>query len=367
MKILQVINTLLPAGAQILVRDLCMGLVRRGIQCDTYVLQSDETPLEQTLSELGISVHGIGRKSIYSPRHILSLRSHLSRISYDLVHVHLFPSQLWTAIAAWTAGTSVPLVTTEHNTHNRRRRPIFRLLDQWMYSQYVRIACISSATAEALVQWLPELAGKIQLCPNGIRVGEFAGSRVSKSEVCSIPETATMILTVGRLEDQKDHETVLRALPDAAGMHLALVGEGQKLADLRRLARDLRVADRVHFLGQRQDVSRLMKAADIFVQSSRWEGFGIAALEAMASGLPVVASRVPGLAEVVGEGGLMFESGDHHQLAARLIQISSDANLKSTLSGAGKSRAAMFDIERTLDCYEGLYRELGDIAGRKKN
>jgi glycosyltransferase involved in cell wall biosynthesis len=359
MKVLQVINHLLVAGAQVLVRNMILGLTHRGIECELYLLQSTDSPIESSLLREAVRLYFPLRTSIYSPLHARSLAAHLRDHSYDVVHVHLFPAQLWVALASKLANATAPLVTTEHNTYNRRRRPIYRPMDRWMYAQYRFIASISEATTEALVRCLPELAGKARTCPNGIDVDSFASAPASnKFALLSLPDHCPVILSVGRLEFQKDHETVIRAMSLIQDAHLAVVGVGPRLEELESLARKLRVANRVHFLGQRTDVPQLMKAADVYVQSSRWEGFGIAALEAMASGLPVVASRVPGLAELVGDTGLLFEPGDHQQLAEHLATLINREELRARLAKAGQPRAAAFSFDRTLDCYENLYREL---------
>jgi glycosyltransferase involved in cell wall biosynthesis len=275
------------------------------------------------------------------------------------VHVHLFPAWLWVALAAKAAKVTAPLVTTEHSTHNRRRRRIYRPMDRWVYAQYRCIACISDAAAGALVQWLPEVTGKVRTCPNGVDVESFGNlPAASKYELLSLQESCPVLLSVGRMAHPKDHETVIRALSLIREAHLVLVGVGPMPKEYQKLAQNLGLAQRVHFLGRRADVPQLMKAADIYVQSSRWEGFGIAALEAMASGVPVVATRVPGLAELVGDAGLLFESGDHYQLAGHLSTLLGDDKLRTRLAAAGQVRAATFSLEKTLDCYQTLYQEL---------
>jgi glycosyltransferase involved in cell wall biosynthesis len=120
----------------------------------------------------------------------------------------------------------------------------------------------------------------------------------------------------------------------------------------------------VRFLGKRRDVPHLLKAADLYVQPSRVEGFGIAALEAMASGLPIIASNVPGLAEVVGENGLLFPAGDHRCLAECLQLLLKDSALRQQLSAAATARAQMFTVAKTRDCYEALYREVLRESGK---
>jgi glycosyltransferase involved in cell wall biosynthesis len=359
MRVLQVIHNLGLAGAEVLTRDLILGLTGRGIECELYLLQSADSSLQRSLLAEGIRIHAPLQASVYSPLHVRALTTHFGACSYDIVHVHLFPAQLWVALAARAIKVSARLVTTEHSAYNYRRRRVYRPMDHWIYAQYCRIACVSDATAEALIEWLPEVAGKARSCPNGIHLKIFTNTPPgSKSALFSLPETCPVILSVGRMVHQKDHGTAIRALSVTPEAHLVLVGVGPELEKHRKLAQKLGVAHRVHFLGPRTDIPQLMKAANIFVQSSRFEGFGIAALEAMASGLPVVASRVPGLAELVGEAGLLFEAGDHHQLARHLNTLLSNEELLTRLAERGKSRATAFSFDKTLDCYETLYRQV---------
>lgn len=359
MKILQVINSLSLGGAEVLLRNMTLGFIRRGFECELYLLQSTDSHLQCSLRAEGIKIYAPLQASVYSPLHVRPLAAHLRANSYDIVHVHLFPARLWVALAARAAKVTGPLVTTEHSTSNRRRRHVFRPIDRWIYAQYRCVACNSDATTGALVQWLPEVAGKARTCPNGVDLDSFINlSAPSKFDLFSLPQTCPVLLSVGRMAHPKDHETVIRALSLIRAAHLVLVGVGPLLKEYQELAQNLGLAQRVHFLGRRADVPQLMKVADIYVQSSRWEGFGIAALEAMASGVPVVATRVPGLAELVGEAGLLFEPGDHYQLAGHLSTLLGDSELRTRLAVAGQVRAAAFSLEKTLDCYQTLYQEL---------
>ena len=166
------------------------------------------------------------------------------------------------------------------------------------------------------------------------------------------------------MDPKKDHETLLRAVSLVPGVVLVLAGDGQLSEQLHTLADELGIASRVRFLGKRMDVPRLLKAVDVYVQPSLWEGFGIAALEAMAAGKPVVASNVPGLAEVIGDAGLLFSIGNAGQLAQHISTLLGDANYRQRLGQAAQKRSWMFSLDKTLDCYEKLYREVAGNVGR---
>lgn len=358
MRVLQVIHNLEVAGAEVLVHDLVVGLNRRHVECSLYLLQSTESRLQRALQGQGVTVYGRGRIPLYSPVHLRRLASHLRTHAYDIVHVHLFPAQMWAAAAVKLANVATPLVITEHSAYNYRRRKIYRPVDRWIYTQSCAIACVSDAAREALIQWIPDVAAKTWTCPNGIDLGAFANALPQTTGQSQIVDDGPIVLSVGRLMHQKDHGTTIRAISRTANAHLLIAGVGPDIESHQDLAKDLGISDRVHFLGQRTDVPGLMRKADIFVQSSRFEGFGIAALEAMASGLPVVASRVPGLAELVEGAGILFEPGDDCELAKHLNELLANPELRARLRSAGQARAAAFNIDKTVDSYENLYCKL---------
>jgi glycosyltransferase involved in cell wall biosynthesis len=364
MKVLQVIDSLGMGGAEVLVSQLHAGFRERGIECEYYLLRSENTELEKELLAQGARIYAPLKASVYSPRHVLALRAHLNACHYDVVHVHLFPVQLWAAIAAKLTRRVNKFITTEHNTTNRRRRKWLRALDRFQYAAYQRVICVSSATLTNLVQWLPEVSERVAAIPNGIDVDRFGfAAALDKKAAFSIAdETLPVVLAVGRLEDVKDHATLIRAISTIPRVHLAIVGTGILLEKLSHLAETLGISERVHFLGRRSDVSRLLKTADIYAQPSRWEGLSIAVLEALASGATIVASNVAGLAEVVADAGLLFPAGDHEQLAICLRTLLDDPKLRQRLSRAARDRAQEFSIGKTRDCYEELYREVVDGA-----
>jgi glycosyltransferase involved in cell wall biosynthesis len=356
MKLLQVIDSFAMGGAEVLISNMHSGLRERGIDCEYYVLRAGETPLAASLLDQNARIHAPLSASVYSPLHIFAFEQHLRSHSYDLVHVHLFPAQLWAACGARLARLKAPLVTTEHSTEVRRRKRWYRFIDRWMYAQYRLIASVSAAVAANLAAWLPEVRGRIADCPNGIDVEAFSSATSpGKRALLSVPEETLVVLTVGSLEYAKGHETLLRAMcfiPDGV---LVLVGEGPLSGKLRELASELGIASRVKFLGRRRDVAQLLKVSDVYVQPSRWESFGLAALEAMASGRAVIASDVPGLAQIVGDAGLLFTADDAAGLAERIALLLGNPALRGRLGASALKRARHFGLDATLDRYAAIY------------
>lgn len=354
MRVLQVIDSLNRGGAEVMLTAMAPVFRECGVTCDIVGLLHRPSPLEQQLLDQGISLRFTGVRQLNSVLQVPVLEKFLS--GYDLIHVHLFPAQLWTVLAASRLRTKIPLVTTEHNTLNGRRKWWFRPLDVWMYRHYSRIACISDATAEYLTRWCPEIAENITVVHNGIPLGAFECATPATLE--KLPAGVIRLVFVGRCDTQKDHETLLRALATVPNAHLLLVGDGPLRHQLEQLARVLGLSDRVSFLGWRSNVAEILKASDIYVHPTHSDGFGIAACEAMAAGLPVVASDVPGLAQLVQGAGILVPTGDVKALGERLNALIQSPSERKKMGRASLVRARKFSIQNTVREYIRLYESV---------
>ena len=211
---------------------------------------------------------------------------------------------------------------------------------------------------KSLIRWCPGVRGKVAVIPNGIPLDAFENAH--PATLANVPSEVTRLVFVGRFEAQKDHATLLRALAALPDTHLILVGDGPLRPRLEQLAESLGIRTRVTFLGWRRDVAAVLKASDIYIHSTHSDGFGIAACEAMAAGLPVVASDVPGLAQVVAGAGILFPPGDDKALAQHVRALIKSPELQREMSGASLQRARQFSIENTVDgcirMYESVLR-----------
>jgi glycosyltransferase involved in cell wall biosynthesis len=357
MKVLQIINSLNTGGAERLLLDSVPLYNKTGMEMDMLLLNSSESPFLQELQRLQIRIITLSKgriKSIYNPLLIFKLIKYIKR--YDILHVHLFPSLYWVALAQMLSRAKTKLVFTEHNTSNNRRNiKLLRFLDRLVYKRYAAVVSISEGVDAALQEHLLLKKGLFHIIANGIDLSKFHGN---SNKFPDLRNNITLI-QVSRFSASKDQATLIRALshlPD--NVKVVFVGDGETRTECEVLVQRLDLSERVTFLGNRGDVPDLLAQSDIAVQSSHWEGFGLAAVEAMASGLPTVASNVSGLRDVVGGAGVLFSSGDARELADRILQLIDDRNLYAHTSASCLERAKEFDINRMVENYIEIYNSI---------
>lgn len=292
----------------------------------------------------------------------------------DVVHAH----DWLTAYAARAVkhALEIPLVATIHATEFGRNRGLFTDLQRhisdvewWLAYEAWRVICCSEAMRSELRSVFQLPADKIRVIPNGVELpppgGDPGGASAVRRRYAADGEP--LIFFVGRLVYEKGVDLILRALPRVLERHpravLVVSGTGPEEAALRRLAGELGVAGKVRFTGHISDEERnmLYRAADVAVFPSRYEPFGIVALEAMAHGLAVVAARVGGFAEVIeaGRTGLLFEPENPWDLAERLDSALSDPGLRAALAAQGRRLVeAEYHWEKVAQRTAQVYREL---------
>ena len=275
----------------------------------------------------------------------------------DLLHTHLVHGDVYGALAATVTGT--PFVSTRHNDDRYLLGP-FRYVDRTFARRARRLIAISDAV-RAFLERAGHDPAKLVTIRYGLDGLPAAPSEVTPAEA-GIPDGAPLVLAVGRLTQQKDHPTALRAFA-AAGhpeARLAILGIGPLEAETRALAAERGIADRVVLPG-RLELRDWLERADVFLHTSRWEGFGMVLLEAMLAGLPIVATRVSAVPEVVadGETGALVDAGDWRAAGAALNRFLSDAELARATGAAGLTRAREeFSVARMADQTVELYRSL---------
>ena len=365
MRILQVITSLDMGGAETLVVNLIPRLQALGNTVDLCVFNGTETPLTQRLKKESpqTKIYALGH-GVYNPLYIFKLVKIMK--NYDIVHTHNSSPQLFVAIASLF--NSPKLVSTEHNTSNRKRNwKWYRPIESWMYSRYNHIICISKIAEEKLREymggkWLVESSNRyksITTINNGIDVNAISEA-VPCKELLELKENRKAILMVAGFRKQKDQDTILKALTllDKNKFEVWFAGIGERMEEVQQLAKSLGVDDRVRFLGLRTDIPNVLKAADIIVMSSHWEGLSLSNVEGMSAHKPFIASDVNGLKEVTKGYGILFPHEDAKALAEEINRLASDETYYNEIAERCYNRALEFDISNTVSGYADVYKNI---------
>lgn len=349
MKILHVITSLRIGGAERLMTILLPELRNLGNEVELLVFNGHRTPFTETLEKEGIKIHSLGSKNVYNPRNIIKLRKFINH--YDVIHTHNTACQLFVPLAKiLTMRKGSTLITTEHNTTNRRRGKWWlKPLDKWMYGNYSKVICIAESTEDNLIS---HIGKKVKTCViyNGIKIPNL-------SESVKDLKGVIIISMVAAFRPQKNQDCLVRAmtlLPPR--FKLRLIGDGERRPDVEELARKLGVLDRVIFMGNRSDINELLQESHINVLSSHWEGFGLAAVEGMAFGIPTIVSDVEGLGDIVKGYGIVFPDNDYKTLANKIMTLSLTSNLYFNMREKCINRARQFDIKETSLYYDEIYK-----------
>ena len=291
----------------------------------------------------------------------------LGRLRPDLIHLHLLWAELWGLLAARHLG--VPAVITGHCTYDARADSyLARRSSRALVRAAAATICISRSVARYRVQSCGDSPPRLRVIHNGIEVDKYCpdGLREEARARFALPRHGVVIGTVARLHPVKGIDTFLGAAALLARrrqeVRFLVAGGGPQEEGLRRLASSLGLHGRVTFTGEvaGAEVPKALAAMDVFVAPSLREGLGIAAIEAMAAGLPVAASDCEGLAEVVEDGrsGLLFAPGDARALAGKLDLLLRQPELARRLSVGARERArSAFSLDGMVTKVEAVYRE----------
>ncbi len=369
-KVLHILAALPVGGAETL---LLASLKAADQHCVSYLVcsLSDKGPVGEEMERAGIDVIPLGRMrhKRFDVGIILRLCRLMRHREVDIVHTHLYHAGRYGRIAAALA--RVPcVVATFHNVYNTRR--FKQHCFNWALGKGTdRVIAVSEAVKEHLVRYDHLDPASITVLPNGIDLRVFGGQNgaITRRSL-GVPSDAYLVGTVGRLEVQKGQIVLLQTMrelmtecPEARGL---IVGGGSQEGTLRRVADDLGLRDRVIFTSVRRDIPDLLAALDLFVLPSLWEGLPLALLEAMASGLPVVATRVGGVPEIISDGsnGILIDPMRPDQLAAAIMRCRDDRQSAARMAEAGRrwveQRGSIQAYNRRL---EALYLELLQSKG----
>lgn len=363
-KIVHLVSTLGIGGLEMVVLDLARNADRDAFQLHVFCL-GEIGALEPRFEAIGVPVESLNWSRRGRSRVILRLFKRLRELRPDVLHTHNPDPHLIGSLAAALARVPV-LVHTKHgrNYPNRPRAVRANRIASRLTNCIVPVSHDAARVARDVERVSPR---KLHVIHNGVDLRRFAAPQRPERKPVS------RAVHVARLNIIKDQESLLRAariVCDAApDFRLELIGDGPKRAELEALHGELKLGDRVRFAGFRDDVQRILSESDLFILSSISEGISITLLEAMAAGLPVVATDVGGNPEIVvdGETGLLAPARSPEKLAAAILELIHDPERASRMGQAGRRRVEEeFDVRRVARKYEDIYVSCLDAGGRRR-
>jgi len=365
LKILFLITSLAYGGAETQLVNLATRLKGRGWDVRVVSMLPPQAFIDE-LQQAGIPLATLNmRRGVADPRAVFRLLKILREWKPDIVHSHMIHANLLARITRIFYKVPV-LVSTAHSiSEGRRWREIaYKLTD----SLADITTNVSRAAVERYIRVGAAPEGKIIFMPNGVDTLRFRPDQTLRRTLRDdLGVNGKFVwLAVGRFEAAKDYPNMLQAFKTVVetiqNTMLLFAGQGTLLEDIKKLAIDLGLTKNVRFLGMRRDVPELMNAADAFVLSSQWEGFGLVIAEAMACQLPVVATDSGGPREILNGGklGFLVPTKDPKALATAMIKMMNLPELERKAMGrAGRAYIeANYSLERVVDQWENLYKEL---------
>ncbi len=331
-------------------------------------------PLSSNLYESGCRIYNVPlSRSPLSYSNIVAyrkLRSIIRANSYDVIHCHTPVAAFFSRIACIRLRRKgLKVIYTSHGFHFFRGAP----LKNWLIYYPLEKACsyftdiIVTINREDYQFALYHLNSKaIYYIPSiGIDMEKYSlvqVDRIAKRKSLNVPADSFVVLSVGELNSNKNHQAIIKALSllKYNNIYYVICGNGDRRRSLQLLARRLGIEDRVILLGYRNDVNEIYRCADIFAFPSRREGLGLAAIEAMASGLPIITSNVHGINDysIDGQTGFKCAANDYRALASAIEKLYFDKDLRSRMGNYNQEKAKSFDLSISLRLMEGIYRSL---------
>ncbi len=350
-------------GAERHLLDLCRGLDHQKFRPEIIYFHRDEQILpEFCLANIPCSIFPVegGELTLWE---IWKLSRVIKKIAPDIVHVHLFHASRFGALAAYLAGIK-RILRTKHNVSDPSVRPgkkdrIWRALHKIILT---RTVAVSKAIANEIKT--------PYVIHNGIDTDYFDPQAIDSNRRLDWiqrleAQDRPLIGIAARLTRQKGHRFLLKAFSELLPSHpdalMLIAGDGEERAALESLVLELGITGNVRFLGSVKDIRGFLSILDLFVHPSLFEGLGIAVIEAMSMELPIVATKVDGLLEMISDGteGILVEPGNPMALALAMNRIMDDPELRQAMGRNARRRSVnQFSLKTMIDKYEELYLDL---------
>lgn len=391
--VVHLIEDLGPGGAERLLYTNLKNFDPERIRSTVITVYSNATHWLEPITELGVPVVPLNCTSVRDiPKGVRTLRRWLRANRPDLIHSHLWAANIIGRVAGRLTGT--PVISSVHNpdhepeswadgaTVSLNKRRVVKLLDRWTaQAGSDRLIAVSNYVKQSANRHLGVSLDSIDLVYNPIDTDLlYQPSDTNREDLlraCGLPADSVILLNVARVSPQKGLVYVLRALPkilerypSAQVVSVGATTDPSWLEQLEREATSLNVTSNFHVLGSRRDVIDFLRACDVFIFPSLYEGLGIALIEAMAAGCACVASSAGPIPEVItdGEDGILVPPRDQQAIAAAVCKLLDDETLRERLGAAAKKSAfSRFQPQKSADALTRIYESVLQQRGRLNN
>jgi glycosyltransferase involved in cell wall biosynthesis len=322
-------------------------------------------PIGEEIRRTGVPFHVLHlHPGLRRPWHVLGIARRLRELQPDIVHTFLLTASLYGRLGAILAGVPV-IIGTEVNVYEHKQAH-HALAERLLMRGTDRVVVSAESVREFYMQQVHATPAKVDVIYNAVDWSQLQTtiSRESMRATVGVGPGAPLAGIIARLTEQKAHRYLFDAMastPELAPLHLIVVGDGDLRDEVRAHADRLGLSARVHFLGARRDLGDLLGAIDVFVMPSLWEGLPLSLVLAMGAGLPVVATRVAGIPEVVQDGvtGLLVPPADVPALGSALARLVADPALRHTMGDAAAAFVRpRFGIDGYMAAVTALYDRL---------
>lgn len=358
MRVVIVVPSLVVGGAENMVAQLVSNINKEDFNVRLIVMSDNiGTNIDLIVKKAGVDVVYLGKKLGFSLKALQDISKKLTDFQPDIIHTHL---SSWVYVFFWSLIHHIKIVHTIHSMPIRECTGIARKLIRALYKRrrIVPVAISEIIMEQTAVQYnLPVYY--IETIYNPVNVGKF--SIASRRKV----RDGITFVNVARFSELKNQsflvEAFSRVLKELPTAHLVLVGDGELRAQVETKVMELHLEEFISFTGLIPNVVDILMQSDIFVLPSRFEGLPLSILEAMAAGLPVIATSVGGVPDIVKGNGILIDEGDIKGLTKAMLKLAEDERLRRAMSKVAINEVKKYDISEVTLQYERLYAKYGKL------
>ena len=357
--------------------------LKNDMNCELHIACNfdymEDTDIERTkayiekIKSQGIILHNIDfARSPLKPQNLKAyrqLKNIINSNKFDLIHCHTPTASMLARLAARKSRKNGSTVMyTCHGFHFHNASPKINWLIYYPIERFLSLFCdyIVTINKEDFNRSKTFYAKNVRYIPSvGVDISKIKQTVVNREEYkksIGVPKGAVLILSIGELIERKNHQVIIKALGELKrdDIYYAICGKGPLLEDLKKLANELGIGDKVIFLGFRKDIPELCNTADISAFPSRIEGLGLAGVEAMAAGVPLVSSNVHGILDYVKDGvtGYACNPEDYKAFAKAIETLADNKELREKMKNSCIEATAPFEITNALNVMWDIYKEI---------